>query len=258
MTPDPSNPEQSRKLKIAQLLFQGRPVLTIAEQQEIGASLMQRDYDDAPASIEELLVRARYAWQERGYFLADVGDAQIRKLQETPAQTTVAISVPIEAGQQYRLQEIRFSKTTQFTNLELRSMFPIRERDIFDISKLQQGVENLRAAYEERGFINFTAIPEVKTDQEQGTAIVNFEMDEGSQFRLHKIKARGLNPSVLTPALHDAGVEPGNIFNAANLEKLYKALRPMLPAGWNASDLVERAMDERKATVDLLMDFCEP
>ncbi len=46
-------------------------------------------------------------------------------------------------------------------------MFPIKDGDVFDRDKIAKGLDNLRKAYGQLGYINYTSVPEPTFDEEK-------------------------------------------------------------------------------------------
>src|SRR5215831_15011857 len=97
-----------REMRVAQLTFVGDPVLSLPVQDEIAKSLREHDYDDNKAGLDELLDRVRDAWQHHGYFRVNVEPSNNQTLNDDSESRTVAITVNVDAGKQYRLDEIHF------------------------------------------------------------------------------------------------------------------------------------------------------
>jgi outer membrane protein insertion porin family len=80
-------------------------------------------------------------------------------LQSGPGKA-VDITMPIEEGEKYRLGKITFKNNKAITNVAaLRSLFPLKDGDIFSRDKIAKGLEAMRKAYGEYGYINYTAFP---------------------------------------------------------------------------------------------------
>ena len=55
--------------------------------------------------------------------------------------------------------------------------------DIFRPAKIGQGLDQIRNAYVERGYPNFTMVPNIDIDDSHQVISVVVECDEGKQFR---------------------------------------------------------------------------
>lgn len=259
-----------REMKVARLIFVGRPALPLLLQEQIAKKVDQIDYDDNQTGVEELLARIRDAWQEQGYFKVTVAHSGSQTLEESPERRTVAITVHVDAGKQYRLGELHFSDASssnasrsnpspgppqqlQFTPEQLRSFFLIERGDVFDTHKLQKGLEELRKAYGVKGFINFVVVPTFNIDETSDRITLAVEIEEGKQFHIGNIKAPGLDPAISKQLFESSGLAPGNVFNTSRLEAFFRKNQATLPDGFRAEDDVERRTNEVNGTVDLIL-----
>jgi outer membrane protein insertion porin family len=97
----------------------------------------------------------------------------------------------------YNLSGITFKNNKAISNLDtLRGLFPIKDGDIFSRAKIGTGLENLRKAYGELGYINFTSVPDTKFDDENKLISLDIDVDEGKQFRVERVNLLGLKESV--------------------------------------------------------------
>ncbi len=244
----PSGPE----VTIVELNFEGDHRMPTTDQDQIATSLKQRMYsgghDGATSEVEE---RVRRAWQDRGYFKVQVrGDARV--LTSNPASERIAVTVYVDEGQQYRLEEIRFQNNRAISNVDaLRKLFPLKDGDIFSREKIAKGLDNLRFAYRQLGYINFTSVPHTQFNEERHTVSLDVDTDEGKQFHVSSINVLGLNDDVLEDFL----LKPGDIYNErlAHLSFEKHATSSLTDASFNSR--VHLQLDERAATVAITFDF---
>jgi len=127
-------------------------------------NIFAKTYD--ATKLEEDTERVRAEYQNRGYFKAGVSDPKteihdtghkgfhIPILQSGPGKA-VDITMPIEEGDKYRLGKITFKNNKAISNTAaLRSLFPLKDGDVFSRDKIAKGLEALRKAYGEYGYIN--------------------------------------------------------------------------------------------------------
>jgi outer membrane protein assembly factor BamA len=258
-----------KQLKIARLIFVGQPAIPLSLQEQIAKSLSTRDYVDDAEGKDDLTERIRDAWQHQGYFMAKVDFSGSQVLEETAETRTVALTVRIDAGKQYRLDNIEFQiaifdparrslsslpsaeQHKQFSAEELRAFFPIEQGETFDTHRIQQGLEALRRAYGMKGFINMTVVPTMLTDEKTDRITLTLEIEEGKQFRIGNIEVLGLDPSASRQLLQNYGVIRGNVFDARRISELLRD-SVVLPDGYSPEDYIERRMG-REATVDLIL-----
>lgn len=244
----PSGPE----VTIVELNFEGDHRMPTTDQDQIATSLKQTVYSGGPdRATSEVEERVRRAWQDRGYFKVQVrGDARV--LTSNPASERIAVTVYVDEGQQYRLEEIRFQHNRAIGNVDaLRKLFPFEDGDIFSGEKIAKGLDNLRFAYRQLGYINFTAVPHTQFNEERRTVSLDVDTDEGKQFYVSSIKVLGLEDHVLEDFL----LKPGDIYNErlANLSFEKHATSSLTDASFNSR--VHLQLDERAATVAITFDF---
>src|SRR5205807_8786331 len=106
----------------------------------------------------------------------------------------VDITIPIQEGDKYRLKAINFTNNLAIKNAALlRQLFPIKDGDVFDTHLIQKGLDNLRKAYGEIGYINFTAVPDTQIDDEKKLLTLNVDVEEGKPFFIRRIEFQGNN-----------------------------------------------------------------
>ncbi|HEY6306292.1 MAG TPA: POTRA domain-containing protein [Candidatus Angelobacter sp.] len=259
-----------KEMKVVRLIFVDRLALPLPLQEEIAKSVSQIDYDDNQAGLEELLERTRDAWQEQGYFKVKVEHSGSQTLEESQETRTVAITVSVDAGKQYRLGDIHFTHANwphtsrsappesgipqqqgQFSPEQLRAFFSIHQGNIFDTHKLQKGIEELRKAYGAKGFINLSVMPSFEVDETKDVIILGIEIEEDKQYRIGKIDVQGVAQEISRQLLAGSGLAPGDVFNTSRLDEFVKRNQSIFVNDARAEDDVERRLDEEKGTVDL-------
>ncbi len=157
--------------------------------QEITQELLKHTYRrDAETEIAE---RANYELLKDGYFKAETTTAEVQVVNDTPAQRTVSVTLRINEGQQYRLKQIVFKNNQVYPAPQLRKAFDIADGDVFNADKIRVGMEKLRELYAEKGYINFTPIPQpILNDQAHAIDLV-LALDEGAQYKVGSLILKG-------------------------------------------------------------------
>lgn len=185
---------------------------------------------------------------DKGYFKAAV-KASTQQLADTNYTHQFVITFDIDAGPRYRLGRITFKDNHAISDTKaMRDLFPIKDGDIFDRKAIAKGLENLRYAYEELGYINFTSIPSPTFDDAKKLGVLEVDVDEGKKFYISSIDILGADPQVLK----DMPLKPGQVYNLALIEQF---LRKHLPDVGVNDPRTLRLLDERKGTVALTFDF---
>jgi len=232
--------------------------------------ILSKTYD--ATKLEEDTERVRAEFQNRGYFKVVVNEAKTNihdtghkgfhiPLLQKGAGKAVDITLPIEEGDKYKLGEITFKGNKAVTNTApLRNLFPIRDGDVFDRSKIAKGLENLGKAYGQLGYINFTSVPDTRFDDDKKLIYLDIDLDEGKQFYVRRIEFQGNTTTRDKVIRREIVLEEGQIYNSQlweiSLQRLnqlgfFDQLKPDDPS------VTERHLDEKAGTVDLLLKVHE-
>ncbi|PYY02056.1 MAG: outer membrane protein assembly factor BamA [Acidobacteria bacterium] len=184
-------------------------------------NLFSRTYD--ASKLDEDAERVRFFYQTKGYFKVLVDDPKTKIRDTSPgfpylfrhSGKVVDIRVPIQEGDRYRLGKIDFKNVKQNFNVKaLRAQFPIKDGDIFNRESIAKGLENLRKAYGELGFINFSAVPETTVDEDKKTVSLDVDIDEGKQFFVRRIEFTGNTTTRDKVIRRELALEEGNVYNS--------------------------------------------
>jgi outer membrane protein insertion porin family len=233
-------------------------------------NIFARTYD--ATKLEEDTERVRNEYQNRGYFKVIVNDPKtqihdtghkgvhIPLLQAGPGKA-VDITMPIEEGDRYTLGGITFKNNKAVNNVKaLRGLFPIKDGDVFSKEKVGKGLENLRKAYGEQGYINFTSVPETRFDDDKKQIFLDIDVDEGKQFYVRRIEFQGNTTTRDKVIRREVALEEGNIYNSRlwelsllRLNQLgyFDQLKPDDP------NITDRKLDEKDGLVDLTLKVKE-
>ncbi len=233
-------------------------------------NIFARTYD--ATKLDEDTERVRNEYQNRGYFKVIVNEpktqihdtghagAHIPLLQSGPGKA-VDITMPIEEGDRYTLGGITFKNNKAVSNVKaLRGLFPIKDGDIFSKEKIGKGLENLRKAYGEQGYINFTSVPETRFDDDKKQIFLDVDVDEGKQFYVRRIEFQGNTTTRDKVIRREIALEEGNIYNSRlwelsllRLNQLgyFDQLKPDDP------NVTDRKLDEKDGLVDLTLKVKE-
>ncbi len=233
-------------------------------------NIFAKTYD--ATKLEEDTERVRAEFQNRGYFkvLVDDPKTEIHDTGHTGLHIpglqaglgkSVDITMPIEEGARYHLGSITFKNNKAISNAAaLRSLFPMKDGDIFSREKIGKGLENLRKAYGEAGYINFTSVPDTKFDDDKKTVDLIVDVDEGKQFYVRRIEFQGNTTTRDKVIRREIALEEGQIYNSRfwelsllRLNQLgyFDQLKP------DDNNTTERHLDEKNGTVDLTLKVHE-
>jgi outer membrane protein insertion porin family len=273
--------KEGPKIKVGNITFQGNRHVSRRELRAamknlhpIGVpksvfleNLFARTFDSS--KLEEDAERVRDAYRQHGYFKVVVDDPKTTlrdknsKLRipfvQNGAGKAMDIKIGVDEGDKFRLQAVKFKGNKAIVNSALlRTLFPIKDGDIFDTHKVQKGLENLRKAYGEIGYINFTSVPETEINEEKKLLTLNVDVEEGKPFFVRRIEFQGNTTTRDKVIRRDLLVQEGQVFNSRlwdlsvlrlNQLNYFDALKP--------EEDTDRKIDEKNATVDLTVKVKE-
>lgn len=185
-------------------------------------NLFARTYDES--KLEEDSERVRQAYRDRGYFKASVdtplthirnqGGISIFTLRPRKGKV-IDITMPVDEGDRYRLGAITFTGNKAVTNVKaLRALFKMKDGDIFDATLVAKGLENMRKAYGQLGYINFTAVPTPRIDEAKKLIYLNIDIDEGKPYYVSRIEFRGNTVTRDQVIRRELLLEEGQVYNS--------------------------------------------
>ncbi|HWK31422.1 MAG TPA: outer membrane protein assembly factor BamA, partial [Terriglobales bacterium] len=228
------NIKEGTKVKVGKIKFEGNKKLTtrylrsaMKNSKPIGIprsiileNIFSRTYDST--KLQEDAERVREAMREKGYFKAIVGDPKTA-MRDTPrswinpfsrAGKAVDITMPVEEGDRYHLKEITFTGGKHgFNEKLLRRLFPMKDGDIFSTANVRKGLDALRKAYGQFGYINFSPVPDTEIDDEHKLVTLKIDLDEGKQYYVRRIEFQGNTTTRDKVIRRELAIEEGGLYN---------------------------------------------
>ncbi|MGA2276984.1 MAG: outer membrane protein assembly factor BamA [Terracidiphilus sp.] len=220
------------------------------------------------SKLEEDTERVRQAYRDRGYYTAAIEDPQTKIRDQGGLNwftfrpnkgKRIDIVMPVEEGARYRLGTITFTGNKAVNNMKaLRGTFAVKDGDWFDATLISKGLENLKKAYGQLGYINFGAIPKPVFDEDKKTVSLEIDIDEGKPFYVSRIEFQGNTITRDKVIRRELMLEEGQVYNSQLWE--YSLLRLNQLEYFEALKVdqdSEAHQDPEAGTVDLLLKVKE-
>jgi outer membrane protein assembly factor BamA len=242
---------KTRNRIVAQeVVISGTSTLDTAQLNDIANSLTAVTMRDDESEVK---ARIRNAFQERGYFDADVTNLDIRVLDPLANRQPVRIEAEVREGPLFKFAGFNFTGNQAISADELRKMLPLHVGEIFSTGKVRSGLDSLRQEYSAKGFLEFYVIPE--TDKTGGDRLtLTFDIAEGKQYRMEALDLEGKSDLVqqLQPRWE---LKPGAPFDPAYLENYLDDNGELLPEGFDRNRDVQAVRDCRERTVNVHIEL---
>jgi outer membrane protein insertion porin family len=220
------------------------------------------------SKLEEDTERVRQAYRDKGYYNAAIEEpkTQIRDQGGLNWFTfrpnkgkRIDILMPVEEGARYRLGTITFTGNKAVRNVKaLRGTFAVKDGEWFNATMIGKGLENLKKAYGQLGYINFGAIPKPVFDDEKKTVSLEIDIDEGKPFYVARIEFQGNTITRDKVIRRELMLDEGSVYNSQLWE--YSLLRLNQLEYFEALKVdqdSEAHQDAEAGTVDLLLKVKE-
>ena len=229
-------------------------------------NLFPRTFD--ASKLDEDSERVRQVYRERGYFKALTSEPRTHNRDVTSFNPLtfhagvgkrVDILVPIEEGERYRLGGITFHGNKDVTNTKvLRAQFTNKDGEYFDASVFQKGVQQLRKAYGELGYINFVGSPVPRFDEAKKQIFLDIDIDEGRKYLVNRIEFQGNTITRDKVIRREFVVEEGQTYNSRLVDLSLLRLNQLnYFETLKAETDVESRQNTDDGTVDLLVKLKE-
>ena len=202
---------EGMRVPLAELRFEGNKVFSSPELLTM-ANLCLARAGEGPSGYDS--EKLEYCGRRVADQIRNAGYLEA-KLQSTTKRAAkgYAVTFAIDEGILYRLGKIKIEGAEVFTEDEIKAKFGLREGDIAKANSIYKWLfEDLKNAYGELGFIEYTTDVSPTFRREQGLVDLKIEIDEGKRFKLRSIHfvgdlIQGVNLEELLT------LQPGNVYN---------------------------------------------
>jgi outer membrane protein insertion porin family len=185
-------------------------------------NLFARTFD--ASKLDEDTERVRQAYRDRGYFKAltseptthirDAGGLNPFTLRPSKGKR-IDILMPVEEGERYKLGGITFTGNTHVPNVKvLRAQFAQKDGEYFNATLFGKGLDQLRKAYGELGYINFVGTPVPRPDEAKKLIYLDIDIDEGKPFYVSRIEFTGNTITRDKVIRRELLLEEGAVYNS--------------------------------------------
>jgi len=185
-------------------------------------NLFPRTFD--ASKLDEDAERVRLEYRTKGYFQALTEEPQtnVRNAGGIDPFTLrpstgkrVDIVIPVDEGDRYRLGSITFSGNKAYPNtVALRRLFAEKDGDWFNAQLFGKGLDALKKAYGEGGFINMVGAPTPTVDRVRHIVSLNIDIDEGKKFYVSRLEFTGNSITRDKVVRREMLVEEGQVYNS--------------------------------------------
>jgi len=153
-------------------------------------------------------------------FLQDVGYADARveiKVTEATENKRLLVEIIADKGEVYHFGNITVKGNELFSDDEAMRALGIREGSVFSPRRLHESQQALADLYGSKGYIDAMVAYMPHLDEQDAQYHVDFEIEEGNQYRVGMINIMGNTRTQNRVILLESPIVPGEVFNARKL-----------------------------------------
>jgi outer membrane protein assembly factor BamA len=201
------------KIPVVSVEFPGAsPEMAAALQKAAaGATLIGENYSETKVrSITGLDFVAQY--HMRGYLKVAFGDPVAQLLDRTLG--SVAVTLPVQQGMQYKLAGIQWSGNKAFSQDELVKAVKSEPGKPLDQVKMEEQVGGISKVYGTRGYMDARLDPQYNCDDASQTVDVVIQVHEGEQYHLGTVEFHGLSENATASLRQQWKLRPGDPYDS--------------------------------------------
>jgi Surface antigen variable number repeat len=263
---DPAQRVEPTKIHIVSVEFAGDSPLSeedrsrFAKESHANSLVASGSQIDA-SSFEPATEAIRENLMDRGYFRVLVTPTPFL-VRATPQALEYALQIQIESGPQYHAGSVRVANADPdpsrliFDSALLRQKIPLDQGDIFDVSKLRDGLRAITRIYADSGYIDATIEPEFDIrDAPPDTIDVLLHVSEGITYRLETIRSVGLDPRAAQELQSRLPQKAGEVFNNGLWVGFFEKNKSLLPPNASRAENLRMGRNANDGTLDIVLDF---
>lgn len=129
-------------------------------------------------------------YRRRGRLRADI--VPVATKSESAVCSGANVRFQVAEGPVYKWAGAEWSGNAAVRSPDLDKLLGMRAGEIADDSKVRDGIRRIAGIYGRNGYVLFTAMPSPRLDDAAQTAVFEFTVSEGPQFRMGKLEMTGL------------------------------------------------------------------
>ncbi|MEM8961761.1 MAG: outer membrane protein assembly factor BamA [Acidobacteriota bacterium] len=259
--------DEGDKVKIGDIEFEGNSVysdwrLRLAmkktDQSGIISRVLKRDIYN-PANIEEDLESIRELYRKAGYKDVLIARPEIDVVARNPNAANVedqrrrlAVTIPIEEGERWRLGEISIEGNEVFSDSILLRQFERPRGGWLRSKTIDTGVENIDKLYQSLGYI-FSEVDTELREKNENTADLIIHVAEKDQFKIGRIDFDGNSKTRDKVLRREMLVQESTVMNMNALKNSLLKIRQLNYFALDEDEPIRFDFDTDEKTVDLVV-----
>jgi outer membrane protein insertion porin family len=227
--------DEGAKVRIGEIRFVGekvfsdgqlRDALKLTKERSLIPIFKGTDKYHAAKLEADIEMNLKAFYKEHGYIKVQVGEPMPR-IFEGPrgfipmfrkTKQQFLVEIPIDAGDQYRVDEIVIKDCKVFKPEALVKAFGLNKGDVVNHKKIKDALEQIKKLYGNLGYITWAYLPDQEFDDAKKTMKMTFTFVEDKQFFVNRINFAGNTKTKDKVMRREFILEEGNVFSSYLLD----------------------------------------
>jgi outer membrane protein assembly factor BamA len=192
---------------------------------------------------------------QRGYLKATFGDAQAKVIQDSPQETIVDVTFPVEPGRQYKLTAVDLTGNKAFAADALRTLIHTPLNQPANAVQLDSDIEAMKKLYGTRGYMAARIQPDPEIDDANSTVKYLLKIEEDDVYSMGDLEIRGLDSRTTARLQDEWKLRGGDPYDSGYPKKFLEQADKELSLldDWKPS--VRESLNPDDKTVDVTVRF---
>jgi outer membrane protein insertion porin family len=198
--------------------------------------------------FEEDAERVLDYYRDRGYIRAQVGDPEMKVLEDSSDGKTrwIELRIPVSEGHRYRVNSFDVAGNTVVKSEALKPLFNLKQGDFYSQKQVRKGFQKAQEIYGAGGYMEFTGYPDYKFSDDAGpegqapkalaavdenagppTVDVTLQIQEGKQYFVNRITFTGNTTTRDNVIRRELRLYENGVFNTEALKYSIKRLNQL-------------------------------
>ncbi len=207
------------------------------------------------ASIEQDKKAIMQYYAENGYIdVSVINVEQKSEYNEKKGRQEITLTFNIEEGSQYTFSGLSITGNEIFSSEELETLVKLKPGDVFNITKLQEGMSAIQSKYTDSGYWSNQYQPQVDRNPDAKTVGYSLYIMEGERSHVESITIVGNTRTKDEVILRELPIQEGDVFSN---EKVTTGLRSLYNLQYFSSIVPEISPGSEENLVDLNLKVAE-
>jgi outer membrane protein insertion porin family len=213
----PSAQQPSKKLKVSSVSFEGNQAFDQGRLRRVmlthASGFLSRSYYHHNI-FEDDLRSVLLFYQQNGYLEVEIADTQVT-VDTTKGE--VDIRIRVSEGELTGIEGVSIFGNTVFGDSLLMDRINVNPGDPLKPARIQDASLSVLALYADNGYLEAEMKPDVSIDYETHRALVDFRVEEKSQFSIADVRLQGLERTKAKVVKRELLFRPGEVIGYSRL-----------------------------------------